>query len=371
MNTIVNKSSFIDIKRNYLIFMEQTLTWFDPNLVRILFALLMEGEALDQNQIIELTELNRATVSETLSRLIDSTSKFLVLQTRKKGERKKYQCPQKPAAYFRTLLLEGLEVTKFSLEQIPLLIHRLDALPSQNPEILRVRRLLKEYWEASNYFHFIVTYFQNNLEKFVRNPDSVSQFIDSISSRDIKEFRFPAPKYDLIGGDSLERIKKDFLEDQTASQSSSVGKKKELVMISLLLFIEEKPITQDYIIRITGYSRSTVSVTLRTLNRLKILQVIKKRKDRRKFYQLKYNLIENIFNTVKQFRYIFSHAKEIIQVQFQSSLKRIDENGEKEKFLAFLEENIRLFELFEDYTDACTYVLHEFLSKHEPSTLDQ
>ena len=371
MKKVVDQPPFIDIKRNYLIFMEQTLTWFDPNLVRILFALLMEGEALDQNQIIELTELNRATVSETLSRLTDSTSKFLVLQTRKKGERKKYQCLQKLAVYFRTLLIEGLEVTKFSLEQVPLLIHRLDALPSQNPENLRVRRFLNEYWEFSNYFHFTVAYFQNNLEKFVKNPDSISQFIGNISSKDTKDFNFAGSKYDLISKDSLERIKKDFIEDQAANQSAAVGKKKELVMISLLFFVEEKPLTQDYIIRITGYSRSTVSVTLKTLIRLNILQVIKKRKDRRKFYKLKYTLTENLFNTVKQFRHIFSHAKEIIQVQFQSSLEKIKENGEKEKLLTFLEENIRFFELFEDYTDACTHVLHEFLSKNEPSTLDQ
>ncbi|MFX1508522.1 MAG: hypothetical protein ACFFDC_20770, partial [Promethearchaeota archaeon] len=132
MKTALSQSPFIDIKRNYLVFMEQTLTWFDPNLIRILFVLLMEGEALDQDQIIELTELNRATVSATLSRLTDSTSKFLVLQTRKKGQRKKYQCPQKLAVYFRTLLIEGLEVTKFSLEQVPILIHRLDSLSSQS-----------------------------------------------------------------------------------------------------------------------------------------------------------------------------------------------------------------------------------------------
>lgn len=370
MKTVVSQSPFIDMKRNYLIFMEQTLTWFDSNLVRILFALLMEGEALDQNQIIELTELNRATVSETLSRLTDSTSKFLVLQKRKKGERKKYQCPQKLAAYFRTLLIEGLEVTKFSLEQVPLLIHRLDALPSQNPEILRVRRFLNEYWEVSNYFHFTVTYFQNHVEKFVKNPDSISQLIGKISSNDTKNFNFPSPKYDLISGDSLERIKKDFLEDQAVNQSAAVGKKKELVMIGLLFFLEEKPLTQDYIIRITGYSRSTISVALKTLIRLNILQVIKKRKDRRKYYQLKYTLTENLFNTVKQFQNIFSHAKEIIQVQFQSNLEKIEGNGGKVKYLTFLEENIRFFELFEDYTNACTHILQEFLSKHEPSSLD-
>ncbi|UCG01986.1 MAG: hypothetical protein JSW11_20605 [Candidatus Heimdallarchaeota archaeon] len=370
MKTALSQSPFIDIKRNYLVFMEQTLTWFDPNLVRILFTLLMEGEALDQDQIIELTELNRASVSATLSRLTDSTSKFLVLQTRKKGQRKKYQCPQKLAVYFRTLLIEGLEVTKFSLEQVPLLIHRLDSLSSQSSEILRLRRFLNEYWELSNYFHFTVTYFQNNLEKFVKNPDSISQLIGNLSLNETKVFNFPGPKYNLISGDSLERIKKDFLEDQAASQSSSVGKKKELVMIGLLFFVEEKPLTQDYIIRITGYSRSTVSVTLKTLIRLNILQVIKKRKDRRKFYQLKYTLTENLFNTVKQFRYIFSNAKEIIQVQFQSYLEKFEENGEKEKLSTFLEENIRFFELFEDYTNACTYILEEFLSKHEPSNLD-
>ncbi|MFX0016005.1 MAG: MarR family transcriptional regulator [Candidatus Hermodarchaeota archaeon] len=370
MKTIVNQSPFIDIKRNYLIFMEHTLTWFDSNLVRVLFALLMEGDALDQTQIIELTELNRATVSETLSRLTDVTSKFLVLQTRKKGERKKYQCPQKLAVYFRTLLIEGLEVTKFSLEQVPLLIHRLDALPSQNSEILRVRRFLNEYWELSNYFHFTVTYFQNNVDKFVKNPDVISQLIDNMTPNDAKSFNFPALKYDLISRDSLERIKKDFLEDQVASQAAAVGKKKELVMIGLLFYMEEKPLTQDYIIKITGYSRSTVSVTLKTLIQLNILQVIKKRKDRRKFYQIKFTLTENLFNTIKQFRYIFSHAKEIIQVQFQSRLEKIEENGEKEKFLTFLEENIRFFELFEDYTNACTHILQEFLSKHKPKNLD-
>ncbi|MFX0084352.1 MAG: MarR family transcriptional regulator [Candidatus Hodarchaeota archaeon] len=370
MKTVVSKSPFVEIKRNYLIFMEQTLTWFDSNLVRILFALLMEGEALDQNQIIELTELNRATVSETLSRLTDSNSKFLVLQTRKKGQRKKYQCPQKIAVYFRTLLIEGLEVTKFSLEQVPLLIHRLDTLPSQNPEILSVRRFLTEYWEISNYFHFMVTYFQNNLEKFVKNPDSISQLIDNISPNGTKDFNYSGPKYDLISGDSLERIKKDFIEDQAANQSAAVGKKKELVMISLLFFLEENPLTQDHIIKITGYSRSTVSVTLKTLIQLNILQVIKKRKDRKKYYQLKYTLTENLFNTIKQFRHIFSHAKGIIQVQFQTNLEKIEGNGEKEKLLTFLEENIRFFELFEDYTNACTYILQEFLSKHITSTLD-
>ncbi|MFX0060213.1 MAG: hypothetical protein ACFE8J_18105 [Candidatus Heimdallarchaeota archaeon] len=368
MKTELNQLSFLDIKRDYLIFMEQTLSWFDPNLIRVLFALLIEGEALAQNQIVELTELHRATISETLTELTDPTSKFLVLQTRKKGERKKYFCPMKPETYFQTLLKEGLEVAKFSLEQVPLLINRLDALSPQSTEILRVKKFLEEYWEVNNYFHFAVTYFQDNLENYVRNPDTISQFINNVVLNEIKSINLTKLDYVETSTDNLEKIKKDFINGQATSQSAAVGKKKDLVSISLLFFLEERALTQDYIMKITGYSRSTVSVTLKTLMRLNVLQVIKKPKVRKKYYQLKYGLKENLYNTIKQFRYIFSQAKEVVKIQFIPNMEKIKGyNREKQKLKEFFEENIRFFELFEDYTDACTDVFNELISEYKPT----
>ena len=356
------KISFLDLKRNYLIFMERVLTWFDPNLVRVLFALLVSGEPLDQQQILKLTELNRATISTTLSELTNTTSKFLVIQTRKKGERKKYQCPMKLAEYLKILLIEGLEVTKYSLEQIPLLINRLEALSSKNKEVKRIKQSLEEYWEVSNFFHFAVTYFQTNIERYVSNPETLSQLKKEIPLKEIQNIDFA--KYESIqtSNDTLIQIKRDFINDQATRQSAAVGKKKELVSISLLLFLEKKALSQDYIMKISGYSRSTVSVTLKTLIRLNILQVIKKTKDRKKYYQITHSLKENMVNTLNQFNAIFTQAKEIVITQFIPDEDKIKgSSNEKQQFKEFLEENIRFFQLFSEYTIACGDALQGLL----------
>jgi len=115
-------------------------------------------------------------------------------------------------------------------------------------------------------------------------------------------------------------------------------------------------------------SRSTVSVTLKTLIRLNIIQVIKKTKDRKKYYQITFGLKQNLFNTLNRFRYIFSHAKEIIRKQFIPDMERIQEDSKEiQKMKEFFDENIRFFELFEEYTYACNDVLDELIPESKPT----
>ncbi len=361
----LTQSPLLNIKRNYLNFMEQTLTWFDTSLIRVLFTLLMEKEPLTQDQLISLTGLNRATVSDTLSKLTESTSKFLVFQTRKKGERKKYyHCPQDLSIYFQNLLQEGLELTKISSEQIPEYLYRLSLLKTQNFDTQSFKNFLDEYQRATTYFHIAVTFFQKNLGNYVTNPYLISK----ISEKDFNEDNFKDDEinidYSVRSNDSLDMIKRDFLNNQASSQHSRIGKRKELVTMGLLFFIEGKPITQNYISKITGYSRSTVSITLSDLLKLNIIQLIKKPKDRKKYYESRYTLIDNLLSTIRVMNRIFLKSREIVKNQFLLNIKNTEgDKKEKSKLERFMIENIRFFDLFVDYTRSCNDIVNKLLSK--------
>jgi len=362
----LNKSPFLNIKRNYLNFMEQTLTWFDSSLIRVLFTLLMEKEPLTQEELIVLTNLNRATVSDTLSKLTESTSKFLVFQTRRKGERKKfYHCPQDLSIYFQNLLTEGLELTKISSEQVPEYLYRLSSLKIQNFDTQIFKKFLKDYQRVTTYFQIAITFFQKNLSKYVNNPSSIHNLLEKVPIEENSIINETNVNYSVRPNDSLDIIKRDFLTEQASSQHATVGKRKELVTIGLLFFIEGKPITQKYISKITGYSRSTVSTTLSDLVKLNIIQVIKKPKDRKKYYESKYTLIENLLSTIKVMNQIFLKSKDIVENQFLTSIKDIrGVKEEKNRLENFMIENIRFFELFIDYTRACNDIVNELLSEY-------
>ncbi len=369
----LNHLSLVTIKRNYLNFMEQTLTWFDSSLIRILFSLLMEKKPLTQEELIALTDLNRATVSDTLSKLTGSNSKFLVLQSRRKGERKKrYHCPQDLSVYFNSLLIEGLELTKISSEHIPEYLARLNALKNQNSDKTNFKRFLQDYQRVTTYFHVAVTFFQKNLSNYADNPSLIPDHIEKTLITDVSITNESNLNYLDRPNDSLDIIKRDFITSEASNQYATVGKRKELVTIGLLFFIEGKPITQNHISKITGFSRSTVSTTLSDLVQLNIIQVLKKPKDRKKYYESKYTLVENLLSTIRVMNQIFLKSKTVVNDQFLANIEDIKGlKEEKDKLKTFMIENIQFFDLFIDYTRACSDVVNKLLSEYavsDPST---
>ncbi|MHA2363520.1 MAG: hypothetical protein ACXAC7_06155 [Candidatus Hodarchaeales archaeon] len=357
-NQLNENDLFLQLKRDYLNFMEQInrQMGYDPNLIGVLFALLMEMEKtyLTQDQIIELTGFSRTIVSDALATLTDITSKFPVLETRKPRDKKKYyHSPLDFEEYIRIIFISSLEIINTNVEFIPPLIHRLDALTPQNSYILHVKQLLSLFNNINKSLSAFVEHSEKNLKRILENTDNnkdiLNQLIKNESNIGISENRASFNENIVQINDSFEKIKKEYIT-KMQEVATSMGRRKELIAIFLSLYLEKDPITQDNLIQLTNYSRSTISEGLTLLSKLNTVEVVKKPKDRKKYYKPRINMEEYGLLGFQNRKSLFSKIKTMIENTFLHELKKIiAPNIEKAKLELFFKENIRCYQILEDY----------------------
>ncbi|MBD3190873.1 MAG: hypothetical protein GF308_09530 [Candidatus Heimdallarchaeota archaeon] len=359
--------TILQLKIDYLEFMEQMLDWFEPTFTGVLFALLLEQDYLTQEEIMKLTGFSRGTVSETLNQLTDITSKYPVLQTRKPDKKQKYYyCPLDFKEYMKRFIASSLELATINLDFLPQFLYRINQLNQDNPEVQYVKGIFDYYISVTELFCLVIDSFKGDWEKQLGDRDYKKKFIDQLKIKMsiIKDETSKKEQY-IEKKDSLHNIKKDFI---TFIQElySSVGRKREFGAVLLALFLERGPVTQDDLIATLGYSRSTISEALTELMKVQIVKVIKKPKDRKKYYQPAMDLNSFAFLRIERMKRIIDKIMMVLENKFLTEINGIKNNKtEKERLKTFFKENIQAYQLLKEYSLFHFNAVQEILKKEK------
>ena len=150
MNT---EDPFIQLKIDYVQYMMQiySIMAYDETTTGILYSLLIEKPNYLTSKYLELlTGFSASTISETLSKLQSLINEFPIIKTKKPKDRTNY--------YYTTVSFEDfmkrnfliiLKTTEMSLDFIPPLMSRLDALPNSTAAINHIRETLVFFYFCS------------------------------------------------------------------------------------------------------------------------------------------------------------------------------------------------------------------------------
>ena len=338
------EQTLLQLKIDYLAFMEQVhgALGFEPNLISVLFSLLMEGDYITQDRIIELTGLARSTVSETLKKLTDPSSSFPVLATRRPGDRRKfYYCPLGIGEYVMTFFTSAAAASDFSEEILYEMLARLDALGPETPEVLHVRKFFRYLLGVLTLIHKLLEYTKMHMERFAEDPDYVPRFTgEGLASVKREHPEPPERRFRSKENDTLLSIKREYIME-TLEHASPVGRRREIAAVSLALILSPDPMTQEEIMEVTGYGRSTVS---ENLAKIEELNVIKKPGDRKKYYRSILKLGSYGTQKFKMQQHGYGQIGKMIEGRFLPELQKIPGSTPgKERLERFLKENVRVY----------------------------
>ena len=358
------EQSLLQLKIDYLAFMEQVhgALGFEPNLIAVLFSLLMEGDYITQDRIIELTGFSRSTVSETLKQLTDPSSSFPVLATRRPGDRRKfYYCPLGINEYVMTFFTSATAASDFSEEILHEMLARLDALGSETPEVIHVRKFFTYLLDVLILINDLLEYTRMHMERFSEDPDYVPKFTEEAFAAIKREHpEPPTRRFKPRKNDTLLEMKREYIRE-TLEHASPVGRRREIAAVSLALILSADPLTQEEIMEVTGYGRSTVSENLTKIEEMNVLNVVKKPGDRKKYYRSVLKLEGYGTQKFQIQRHGYGQIGRMIEERFLPELRKIPGTSPgKERMERFFEENVRAYRLILEYIS----FLHDFMLRH-------
>ncbi|MFW9991672.1 MAG: hypothetical protein ACFFD4_06400 [Candidatus Odinarchaeota archaeon] len=348
------RSPFLQIKIDYISFMVQIykLMAYEEHTTGILFALLMESDYLTQEQLEVLTGYSKSTISEVLSHLQNIIGEFPILQTRKPGDRKKYYyCPSSLEQYAKSGFLSAVKASKASVDFIPPLLARLEALGPKTPAILHVKHILSYTFRTTHYYHSVGSSAGEILDKLFEDSDFTPDFQTLLARA-----RESLPGFDPlhVEGDSLEKIKEEFVNKLLKLSSEMMGGKEELIKLFLVLYLEHKPVTQEDLMELTHYGRAKVSQALNTVLELKVVQMVKKPRDRKKYYEMAMPFENYASGKLTRTKQYYAQIQSMLKKRIIPELSKIhvkneEDEAEKERLESYFQENVRAYQIFDKF----------------------
>ncbi|MHA1207149.1 MAG: hypothetical protein ACTSSO_06235 [Candidatus Hodarchaeales archaeon] len=364
-----NEDSFIQIKIDYIQYMMQVykVMAYDEATIGILFSLLIESPSyLTSKDLETLTGFAGSTISETLSKIKTSMGDFPILFTKKPRERTKYYyTPISFEFFMKRNFLIMTEATELSLNFIPSLVARLDALSDSSASITHIRETIVFFYSAVYYYNEIFGKTPALLEEILKNPEFDPNF-----SALAKEVKIPPFHSNSIPkGDNLLDIKQTFISNMMSLSRELLGGNEELIATFLALMLENEPITQNEIMKIGRSSRTQVSRALAMMEELKIIEISKKPRDRKKYYKSVSNLQDYGGGKLKRVLGYYSQIQMMMRTKFLPDLEKIEprrkeEKKEKTKLKEFFEDNLHFFDVFISFSTSMHEALGEALKRH-------
>ena len=216
MSSKNSQEVLFQLKIDYLQFMIQVQDWHDPNIMIIIYALLMERKKVTQSQLIDLTGLNRSTISETLSLLINDPRGIPVLQTRMKGDKKKYYyCPLSFKDYIKRMFGGALTVVKLNLSFIPKLVSEINHASNISEEVEHTKNFLIFFYTYNNLVEAVMEDYEEIIDKYFENDPENIHFDDLIHEDKVK-VDYSKEFFNMNAVDrpfSLDLVKRDFMNE--------------------------------------------------------------------------------------------------------------------------------------------------------------
>ncbi|NHJ46963.1 MAG: winged helix-turn-helix transcriptional regulator [Asgard group archaeon] len=363
---ISDKSSLDDLnqlKIDYLNFIKQSLRWDENNTISVLFSLLMEQDYLTQDQIMELTGLSRAAVSETLKRLLEN-SNLPILKTRKQDSKKNYYyTPFSFDQYIRNYLVQSLQTTIRHMNTVPVFLQRLEKIPETDNE----KGHFVDYLQITLLVAYYYNKLANNLDAVWNNYQQDSNFKVTLSKEfdnmivDLDNLVKSVPEISLQN-ETLNEIKKDFLGYALVTQIP-YGRSRELSMIGLIILLEPTAVTQDYLMEFSNYGRSTVSEALTRLVGFGLVEIVKKPNDRKKYYKLKYSLLDYAITRYKESVKTVKGILLMLKNNFIPRIHSLEINEKKKKkYSDFFKLNIHSYRIISEIIELYFTAIYDKLS---------
>ncbi|MFW9903309.1 MAG: hypothetical protein ACFFFH_03175 [Candidatus Thorarchaeota archaeon] len=357
-----NDDPFIQIKIDYVQYMMQVYSAmaYDETTTGILFALMLENY-LTADDLEVLTGLSKPTITKTLSKISIMFSEFPVIQTKKPHGRKKYYyCPLSLEPYIKHNFLAVMTASEISLEFIPKLISRLDALSPQTSAIAHVRRTLLYLYVAIYYYKEFFTKCEPLIDQMLQNSDYTPDFSGLLETI---HFDLSLQNIDSIG-DTFMDIKRSFITNMLELSSEIIGGEEELISIFLAMLLEDKPVTQDEIMMITKSNRTKVSQALSKMEELKVVKIIKKSGDRKKYYKGAPSIEEYGIGKLGRVLSYYTQIQMMMQKKFLPELEKITLSTEKKKkeknrLNRFFQDNIFYYNVFIRFSAAMHAAMRE------------
>ncbi len=340
------------LKNDYLNFIAQAnkSLGYNPYLKGILFALMLEGDLLTQERIMKLTGYSRSMVSEILSELTDFSSRYPVRETRIPGKKKKYYtCSLSFTQYTKILAKANLESSETSYDFIDKILPRLEALSPRTPDVKHVIDLMEFLKSTYSSVQALITYVEDQLDLILEtggfpdfDPYIKKSQQEHVRTEQISEINIPE-------SDNITQIKRDFIS-YLLDLLPPTGKQRDLVTIYFGLYLEHEPITQEELREITGASRTSVSESLSLFLKIKTVKLIKKPKDRKKYYTPNISMADYSLTKYTNQKRVFTQIKNGINTEILPTLLSLSGNRkEREKFENFLKENLYCYQILEDF----------------------
>ena len=284
------------LKREFVKYMEAVRAG-DPyprNFIGCLMSIIIEPVAASQERIMELTGYSQPTVSLTLQKV---QLLMPVRAVRKRGDRKRYYTYDgSPAAFILDLWQKRLEVQGIDVNQIELIIQKVEAF-GKTDESAAIRRLLDYLNNMKLYLSLIHSLRASSIKLFegVVETGSVEDLDyhekDTLEEAQIEEFlremrsKPMTPKlYDEPPKDYL-KLKNDYFSGMKTNLNPLYSQTIANQMMVLHDVFLEGLTTQERIEQSTLLPRSTISELLTQFVDLGVIEVIKEDGSRTKHYR--------------------------------------------------------------------------------------
>ena len=330
---------------------------YDPTFSAVLYTFLLENTYISKERIQELTDLSQRDISTILKRLISPSSIFYVIQTRIPNHKGKfYKMSSSYEQYIQNMLIHAYNAFSVNLESIPILITRLTQLTTQTSVISHAIDFLIYFYRIMNTYSRFVEFCSRNVDDLFHNPNFLDRIIQELESGYEEDLPSSDPRF-IPPKDTFRGIKTNWLDylREFFAVSSSMGKKPTesgQIIVIHAINLENEPVTQERLMKDTGYSRGKVSEILSELTQSGVVRVIKKPPDRKKYFSLNVPISNLILAKYTRIRDSYKRISSTVENEFLGQLSEFNSSDPSVVHLKGLfQELIRLYTIAQGQMD--------------------
>ncbi|MHA1978928.1 MAG: hypothetical protein ACW98I_18640 [Candidatus Hodarchaeales archaeon] len=290
-----------EIKKEFVQYMEEKHSGylFPKKFFGCMMAVFIEQVPVTQDRIEELTSYSKTTISQMLKII---QMRIPLKQVKKPGIRKKYYTiDMTPRKFMVTVLMMIIDSYKDKVDFMPPLIEEIRPYTQKHAKFKSFKEFLENYYKFSTLFMQLLSETSHELSDLVDtgqiNASELSNY-NILSSpehqrkiqllldppnktKSFMELRIREPSLAEQYSQFKQQFFQEFRENLTYSGSQNAMAR---AIIGTELLLERRPLTQEEIEKSTNFQRSTISDTLNLLLKLKMIELVKKTGDRKKYY---------------------------------------------------------------------------------------
>ncbi|MHA2295623.1 MAG: hypothetical protein ACXAEU_20840 [Candidatus Hodarchaeales archaeon] len=354
-----------DLKKDFVNYMDKMHTGllYPKKYFGCMMAVVIEQEPVTQDRIEQLTGYSRTTISQMLTLM---QVNFPLKQVKKPRIRKKYyttglQPRDFMLEFFRVIIDSYKDKVDFMLP----LIEELKPYTQEHVRFRNFKQYLEKYHEMATLYIKLFSDTADELSTLIRTGQvNASRFFGNnlLSSqeylKDIQDLLNPPDlsssfsdqqvmdeKLVEIYGRLKNRYYQEFRENLTSAGSRTAIAR---AVIGTELLLEQRPLTQEEIEKATNFQRSIISDTLKLLLKMKMIEIIKKPGDRKKYYRVIQSWDVRMISRLRlNMKYAMGVKEKIISLI--EKIKQKNTGEENNTLLVFLQHVHHSYKQYEQY----------------------